>query len=56
MVYQGFKVFRRNPISYNPRALGSVFLAYFGYSIYKNYTIEKLSNIEYFNEPNSHCY
>lgn len=45
MVYQGFKVFRRNPISYNPRAMGCIFVGYFVYGIYKTYMNEYLSGI-----------
>ena len=36
MVYQGFKVLKRNPTFYNPRSAGMVALAYIAYSFYLN--------------------
>lgn len=36
MVYQAFRVLKRNPTFYNPRSTGMVALAYFAYCTYAN--------------------
>ncbi|KAL4483187.1 hypothetical protein ABPG74_019213 [Tetrahymena malaccensis] len=55
MVYQGFKVLRRNPTFYNPRSAGMVALSYFAYSFYVNkYYKPSNSNFEEYNSSHPH--
>jgi len=38
-MYQLWRVLKRNPLVWNPRAVGAIFLGYVTYSIYREKTL-----------------